>query len=141
MQRIACDERSDWREQAEKTGFIFHSSDGATYWDESAYYAFTLEEIERDIEAPTAELDKLCRELGARAAAGENTLKGLAIPVGYWNGVAPSGKRNEPSLYGRFDLRYDGRGPAKLLEYNADTPTAVFETAVFQWLWLEDAIK
>ena len=36
-------------------------------------------------------------------------------------------------------MRYDGQGPAKLLEYNADTPTAVFETAVFQWSWLEDA--
>jgi glutathionylspermidine synthase len=27
-----------------------------------------------------------------------------------------------------------------LLEYNADTPTAVFETGVFQWHWLQDAI-
>src|SRR6185437_14226074 len=42
--------------------------------------------------------------------------------------------------YGRFDLCYDGKGPAKLLEYNADTPTSLFETAVFQWSWLEDAI-
>jgi glutathionylspermidine synthase len=40
----------------------------------------------------------------------------------------------------RFDLRYDGSGPAKLLEYNADTPTSVFETAVFQWGWLDDAM-
>ena len=36
--------------------------------------------------------------------------------------------------------RYDGQGPAKLLEYNADTPTSVFETGVFQWVWLEDAM-
>src|SRR3712207_8798570 len=28
-----------------------------------------------------------------------------------------------PSVYGRFDLRYDGQGPPKLLEFNADTPT------------------
>ncbi|HEY2136262.1 MAG TPA: glutathionylspermidine synthase family protein, partial [Xanthobacteraceae bacterium] len=48
-------------------------------------------------------------------------------------------RRHEPSLYGRFDLSYDGQGPAKLLEYNADTPTSVFETAVFQWMWLEEA--
>jgi len=32
-----------------------------------------------------------------------------------------------------------GRGPAKLLEYNADTPTSIFEAAVFQWTWLEQA--
>ena len=37
------------------------------------------------------------------------------------------------------DLRFDGNGPAKLLEYNADTPTSLFEAAVFQWTWLEQA--
>jgi glutathionylspermidine synthase len=64
MQRVACEERSDWRELADKVGFVFHSTGDAPYWDESAYYAFTLEEIERDLEAPTAALDGLCRELG-----------------------------------------------------------------------------
>jgi glutathionylspermidine synthase len=141
MQRVACEERPDWREQAEKVGFLFHSTDGAAYWDESAYYAFTLEEIERDLEAPTAVLDGLCRELVARAIADEKILRRLAVPVAYWNWLAASWKRGDSSLYGRFDFCYDGNGPAKLLEYNADTPTAVFETAVFQWLWLEDAIK
>jgi glutathionylspermidine synthase len=37
-------------------------------------------------------------------------------------------------LYGRFDLAYRGDGPPKLLEYNADTPTALFEAAVVQWI-------
>src|SRR5690606_36680524 len=46
--------------------------------------------------------------------------------------------RGDKDLYGRFDLVYDGGGPAKLLEFNADTPTGLFEAAVFQWLWLED---
>src|SRR5262249_13882754 len=96
---------------------------------------------ERDLEAPTASLDGLCRDLVARAVADEQILRRLAIPVAYWNWLAASWKRDDPSLYGRFDLRYDGNGPAKLLEYNADTPTAVFETAVFQWLWLQGAIK
>ena len=67
-------------------------------------------------------------------------LKVLRIPERFWTFIAASWKRGDPSLYGRFDLRYDGQGPAKLLEYNADTPTSVFETAVFQWMWLEDAI-
>jgi glutathionylspermidine synthase len=30
-----------------------------------------------------------------------------------------------------------GAGPAKLLEYNADTPTGLYEAAFFQWIWLE----
>jgi glutathionylspermidine synthase len=37
-------------------------------------------------------------------------------------------------LYGRFDFAGGINGqPIKLLEFNADTPTAVFETAVVQW--------
>jgi glutathionylspermidine synthase len=141
MQRISCQERIDWRERAEATGFDFHIIDGERYWDERAYYAFTLEEIERDLEAPTAELDAMCRELVDRAIADERIMRLLRIPVPYWNWIAASYKRGTPSLYGRFDLRYDGQGPAKLLEYNADTPTAVFETAVFQWQWLEGAME
>jgi glutathionylspermidine synthase len=36
-----------------------------------------------------------------------------------------------------MDLAYDGLGPAKLYELNYDTPTSIYEAAVFQWLWLE----
>ncbi|MCK9919396.1 glutathionylspermidine synthase family protein [Microbacteriaceae bacterium K1510] len=140
MRRIPTQERSDWRARAESVGFDFHTIDDAYYWDERAYYTFTLREIEQDLEAPTNELDGMCRELVARVIADECLMRRLAIPVPFWNWIARSWKKSEPSLYGRFDLRYDGHGPAKLLEYNADTPTAVLETGVFQWLWLEDAI-
>jgi glutathionylspermidine synthase len=141
MQRIRCDERVDWRETAERVGFEFHTMDGERYWDERAYYAFTLKEIENDIERPTAELDAMCGELIARAVTDERMLRALRIPERFWNWIAASAKKGDLSLYGRFDLSYDGSGPARLLEYNADTPTAVFETAVFQWMWLEDAIE
>ncbi len=140
MQRIPCDERADWVVKAEEIGFVFHTIDGERYWDERAYYAFTLKEIEQDLEAPTNELAAMCRELVARAIADERIMRRLAIPERFWNYIAASWKKNDPSLYGRFDLRYDGQGPAKLLEFNADTPTSLFETGVFQWQWLEDAI-
>ncbi|MGD9717152.1 MAG: glutathionylspermidine synthase family protein [Sulfuricurvum sp.] len=41
-------------------------------------------------------------------------------------------------LYGRFDLAggIDG-APIKLIEFNADTPTALFETAIIQWAILK----
>lgn len=41
-------------------------------------------------------------------------------------------------LYGRFDFAggIDGK-PIKLLEFNADTPTSVFETAILQWAMLK----
>jgi glutathionylspermidine synthase len=50
----------------------------------------------------------------------------------------PDWRARQPSVYGRFDLAYDGRRPPKLLEYNADTPTALFEASVAQWFWLQD---
>jgi glutathionylspermidine synthase len=140
MQRIPVDERPNWRDRAEKAGFLFHSTGGEPYWDETAYYAFSLREIEDDLEAPSAALEAMCIELVGCAVADERVMKRLAIPERFWNFIAASWKRRDASLYGRFDLRYDGQGPAKLLEYNADTPTSVFETAVFQWGWLDDAI-
>jgi len=141
MQRITCPERDDWRQTAEQTGFTFHSIDGERYWDERAYYAFTLDEIERQIEGPTAEIDAMCLELVGRAVDDERSLRRLKIPEAFWPLIRDSWHHDEGSLYGRLDLSFDGRGPAKLLEYNADTPTSIFEAAVFQWTWLEQAIE
>ena len=141
MQRIACTERDDWQATAESAGFTFHTIDGERYWDERAYYAFTLDEIERDIEAPTGEIDAMCLELAGRAVKDEQYLRRLKIPEAFWDLIAASWRRKEPSLYGRLDLKFSGSGPAKLLEYNADTPTSIFEAAVFQWTWLEQAIE
>ena len=141
MRRIACPERDDWRTTAETCGFDFHTIDGERYWDERAYYAFSLDEIERQIEAPTGEIDAMCLELVARAIEDEKYLRRLKIPEAFWPLLSESWRRDDASLYGRLDLSFDGRGPAKLLEYNADTPTSIFEAAVFQWTWLEQAIE
>jgi glutathionylspermidine synthase len=141
MQRIACPERDDWRQTAEACGFDFHTIDGVRYWDERFYYAFTLEEIEQKIEAPTAEIDAMCLELAGRTIRDEKYLAQLKIPETAWPLIAESWRRGDKSLYGRLDLGFDGRGPAKLLEYNADTPTSIFESAVFQWTWLVQAIE
>ncbi len=142
MRRVPTRERPDWRERAAKAGFAFHTFADAPYWDESAYYAFTLPEIEDGIEAPTRELHALCLAFAERAVRDAAILTSLAIPQHAWDTIAASFRRRDPSLYGRLDLSYGGAGtgPAKLLEYNADTPTAVYESAVFQWLWLEDGL-
>src|SRR5712691_3016372 len=141
MQRIACPERDDWRITADETGFDFHTLDDERYWDERAYYAFTLDEIERQIEEPAGEIDAMCLELVARAIDDESYLCRLKIPDTFWPLIYKSWHRNEASLYGRLDFCFDGNGPAKLLEYNADTPTSIFEAAVFQWTWLEQGIE
>lgn len=140
MQRITTTPRSDWKDKAEALGFIFHTMYGQQYWDESAYYQFTLAQIEDDLEDPTAELYAMCLDVVDRAAKSEELLTKLAIPERLWDMIAESWQQRAPSLYGRFDLCYDGQGPAKMLEFNADTPTSLYESAYFQWLWLDDKI-
>jgi glutathionylspermidine synthase len=51
--------------------------------------------------------------------------------------VRESWHNQERHLYGRMDFARGTDGSLKLLEYNGDTPTALFEAAVFQWEWLE----
>lgn len=137
MKRIAIAERADWRRQAEALGFVFHTIDGEPYWVEDAYYQFTLQQIERDIEDPSAELHEMAMALVEEVVGNEELLTRLEIPAAYWDWIATSWRQGEPHLYGRMDFAYSGSGPAKLLELNYDTPTSLYEAAYFQWLWLE----
>jgi glutathionylspermidine synthase len=141
MQRIPVAERADWRETAHEHGFDFHSIDNDPYWDESAYYRFSLRQIEEDLEDPTEELENLCFAVVERAVADQEILSRLGIPASYWEYVAQSWHNKERNLYGRLDFSYDGTAPAKLLEYNADTPTTLYESSIFQWVWLEQAME
>jgi glutathionylspermidine synthase len=140
MKRIATTERPGWDEKAEQLGFTWRHLDGARYWDERAYYAFSLAEIEEGIEEPARELHAMCLDLVADVVKSEELMAKLAIPEASRDDVAESWARKDPSLYGRFDFAYDGTGPAKLYEYNADTPTSIYESGAFQWIWLEDMI-
>ncbi|HEX9835996.1 MAG TPA: glutathionylspermidine synthase family protein [Alphaproteobacteria bacterium] len=138
MQRVATEPRPDWREHVERDlGFAFHTIDGAPYWDETACYRFTAAEVDA-LEDAAAELEQMALALVDRVvAAGAPEYARLRIPEAAWGAIERSWKSAEKNLYGRFDLSYDGNGPPKLLEYNADTPTALFEAAVVQWDWLE----
>jgi glutathionylspermidine synthase len=141
MRRQRVKERADWRQTAEAHGFAFHTLGGHPYWDESACYAFTLREIETGLEAPAAELEQMCLDIVDTAVGRESMMVALAIPQAHWDYVATSWRRRERNLYGRMDLGFDGHGPAKLYEYNADTPTSLYETGVFQWVWLEQTME
>jgi len=141
MQRLAIPERPDWQRIARDSGFLFHHVGGEKYWDESACWTLGLRELETRIEDPTAELHAMCLALVDDACASQELMERLALPEPAWDLIAQSWRSGAPSLYGRFDLAYDGTGPAKMLEFNADTPTSIYETAYFQWLWLEHAIE
>ncbi len=141
MQRIPATERPDLARIAEEHGFEFDPDEGVIGWDESAWYRFTPRQMEEDLTGPIEELERLCFEVVERAVANESVLQRLGIPEYFWDYIAQSWRDGEKNFYGRMDISYDGRSPAKLLEYNADTPTGLYETAVLQWEWLEQAIE
>ncbi|MEE2002084.1 glutathionylspermidine synthase family protein [Alkalimonas sp. MEB108] len=140
MKRVKSTPRPGWQAYAESLGFKFHTIDGEPYWDESAYYQFSLRQIEQDLEDVTEELHAMALDLVPDILADEQKLDQLAIPEDYRDALAESWQRGDPHLYGRMDLVYDGSGPAKLLELNYDTPTSLYETGFFQWVWLEDQL-
>ncbi|MDT9683244.1 glutathionylspermidine synthase family protein [Streptomyces sp. TRM76323] len=144
MERHTIEPRPDWQRIVEEQGCIYpltRHPDGSLrpYWDESAYYSFTLPEVEA-LEEVVEELHGMCLAAAAHIVE-QDRFADLGITDGRLAAlVAESWRRRAelPSVYGRFDLRYDGRGPAKLLEYNADTPTSLVEAASPQWFWMED---
>jgi len=140
MQRIAIAPRADWKQQAERLGFQFHTIEGETYWDESAYYAFTMRQIEDELEQPSQAIHDMAMALVEEVVGSEELLSKLHIPPLYWEWIAASWRGGDAHLYGRIDLAYDGNGPAKLYELNYDTPTSLYESAYFQWLWLEQQV-
>ena len=140
MLRIPIAERPNWRQRASDFGFHFHTMYGQPYWDESAYYQFSLNQIESHLEDPTAELQQMCLAAVDKVIGDEQLLRRFQIPELFWEPIAASWHSRQPSLYSRLDLVYDGKNPAKLLENNADTPTSLYESGFWQWLWLEDNV-
>jgi glutathionylspermidine synthase len=89
------------------------------------------------LEAATNELERMTLQAAQHVIDNKLYAK-LAIPEMAVPLIESSWEAEPPSLYGRFDLAFDGLNPPKLLEYNADTPTSLLEAAVVQWYWLQD---
>jgi glutathionylspermidine synthase len=137
LQRERVEPRADWREKVEALGFTFHTMYGEPYWVEDACYRFTADQVD-ELEDATAALHGMCMQAAERVVA-EKLYDRLAIPPAFHGYIEHVWNRGDPEIFGRFDLRYDGKSPPKLLEYNADTPTALFEASVVQWQWLQEA--
>ena len=134
MNRIATTPRQNWQQKLEDLGFGFHSLDDA-YWDESAYYEFDRNEVDQ-LEKATQELWDMYLE-AVEHVISKNLFFKFQIPEWFRKPITDSWENDSPSIYGRFDLGYDGH-QIKLLEFNADTPTSLFEGSVIQWYWLKD---
>ena len=131
MERKTIDERKNYAQKIEELGFFYHPD----YWGEGRYYEFTSEEVTA-LERATQDLYSMVCD-AVEYLITHDRLPEMQIPVGVKDYIRQSWERDELSVYGRFDLFFDGR-EIKLYEFNADTPTSLLESAIIQWNWKED---
>ncbi len=134
MKRKIATPRTEWQRKVEELGFGFHTLD-TSYWDESVFYEFNLTEINQ-IEKATNELWDLCLE-AVQYVIDNKLYRRFHIPEWFISHIEESWNNDAPAIYGRFDFSMKD-GIPKLLEFNADTPTSLFEASVIQWYWLQD---
>ena len=121
----------------EEIGFEWHTdSDGSKYVSD-ALVEISQQEAEAYYEATNAIYDMYVE---AAEYVIENELYfDLGIPFNLVDLIKKSWENDVHwHIYGRFDLAggIDGE-PIKLIEFNADTPTSLFETALLQWALLK----
>lgn len=137
MQRHSIVPRNNWKKTVESQGFGFHTTN-SLYWDESVYYSFSMKEVEQ-IEEATAALYEMCLEAVDHVIS-NRLFKKFGIPNFIQEHIIRSWNEDHPAIYGRFDFTFKN-GTPKMLEFNADTPTSLFETGIIQWHWLQDFDK
>jgi glutathionylspermidine synthase len=135
MERIKVQPRPHWELVLEDQGCLYHSL-GGPYWSEGVGYRFTKREAQ-ELEDATNALHEMCL-VAAEYVVRTDRLSQFGIPERYRDMIAQSWRAQGPTIYGRFDLRYDGTSPPKLFEYNADTPTSLLEASRLQKRWKAD---
>jgi len=121
----------------ESLGFVWHTDS-----DESSYISDELVVISEDEAEAYYEATNALYDMYVEAAEHvieNNLFHEIGIPFNLVEVIKESWENDVHwHLYGRFDLAggLDGK-PIKLLEFNADTPTALFETAIIQWAMLK----
>lgn len=142
MRREYARPRPGWEQTVAAQGMCYGTparmADGSDrpYWDESVHYVFDMDEV-LSLEATVEVLHSMCLEAVEQVVL-LGRYREFGLPEWSWEHIEKSWRRNDPHLYGRFDLRYDGQRPPVLLEYNADTPTSLLEAAILQWHWKTD---
>ena len=121
----------------ESLGFMWHTDSDDTPYVSDRLVVLSEREAEAYYEAGN-ELYDMFVEAGDYIVE-NNLFHEVGIPFNLIDLVRESWENDVHwHLYGRFDLAGGVDGKAiKLIEFNADTPTAVFETAIVQWAILK----
>ena len=91
------------------------------------------------IEKSTAELWQMCIN-AVQFVIDTKAYDKFHIPEWFVPNIEKTWNEDYPSIYGRFDFAYNN-GELKMLEFNADTPTSLYEAGIVQWFWLQDFDK
>jgi len=121
----------------ESLGFVWHTDADASPYISDALVILTEDEAQAFYEATNMLYDMFVE--AAEHVIRHNLFHEIGIPFNLVDIIKESWENDVHwHLYGRFDLAggIDGK-PIKLLEFNADTPTALFETAIIQWAILK----
>ena len=121
----------------ESIGFYWHTDEDKSPYVADELVVVTQNEADKYYEA-TNELYDMFVEAGEHVIEND-LLHEIGIPFNLIDMVKQSWENDiHWHLYGRFDLAggVDGK-QIKLIEFNADTPTALFETAIVQWALLK----
>ena len=121
----------------ESLGFVWHTDRDETSYISDTLVVISEEEAEAYYEATNTLYDMVVE--AAEHVIENNLFHEIGIPFNLVEVIKESWENDVHwHLYGRFDLAggVDGK-PIKLLEFNADTPTALFETAIIQWAMLK----
>ncbi len=121
----------------ESIGFYWHTDSDKTPYVCDEAVVITEDEAEAYYEAVNT-LYAMFVEAGEYVIENE-LFHEIGIPFNLVDAVKKSWENDVHwHIYGRFDLAGGvGGDPIKLLEFNADTPTALFETAIVQWALLK----
>ncbi|MFY9075497.1 glutathionylspermidine synthase family protein [Malaciobacter mytili] len=124
-------------EYLESIGFVWHTDQDETSYIADEVIEISEEEANAYYEACNELYDMFC-EAGEYVIE-NNLFHELNIPFNLVDIIKESWSNDVHwHLYSRFDLAggIDGK-PIKLIEFNADTPTSLFETAIIQWALLK----
>lgn len=126
----------NWVQRLEELGYGYHTDNDQAYWIDYYYYSITDQEANVIYEA-TNELWQMCLE-AVQYVMDHKLYEQFRIPPFIQHHIERSWEEDAPSIYGRFDFAYDVvKKQLKMLEFNADTPTSLFECGVIQWYWKE----
>jgi glutathionylspermidine synthase len=121
----------------DEIGFTWHTDSDGTKYVSHELVQLTKEEAEAYYEAANTIYDMYVE--AAEYVIDNNLFFELGIPFNLIEMIKKSWETDVHwHIYGRFDLAggIDGKD-IKLIEFNADTPTALFETALLQWAILK----